>query len=307
MANPSPSPVNPELQAVEKQHRRETLVLNARPLLARVLLGVWIVIDGVLLIFFVWQIIVYLVSGSFAQLRQIGTLGDNVDVLHASVVSSAAHDLLVKNVKALRASSSATDMYASLENPNADWYATFSYRFTWSGAVTDTYRGFVMPGESKYLLALNIKGDTRPSSAEVELIDVAWHHVNRHDVANITSWLEDHQRFVVTDSVYAADVALESGSVGRSAFTVTNNTPYGYWNPVFVVLLERNGAVVGANQATIERFAAGETRQVDVHWSGDIPASGTNVVIANINFFDAGAYMMPSGIQGTDWRDIYGN
>lgn len=293
--------------AVEKQHRRETMVLNARPLLAQVILGIWVAIDVVLLVFFCWQIIGYLVSGSFVELREIGALGDNVGVLHESVANDSAHDLLVKNAKTLRASSSATDFYASLENPNADWYATFTYRFTWSGAATDAYRGFVMPSESKYLLALNVKSDARPSSAEIELSDVVWHHVNRHEVANIDSWLEDHQNFVVTNSVYAADVALESGSVARSTFTLANDTPYSYWNPIFAVLLERNGVVVGINQATVERFASGETRDVDVHWSGDIPASGTNLVLANVNFFDASAYMMPGGVQGTDWRDIYGN
>lgn len=307
MANPSPSPVNPELQAVEKQHRRETMVLNARPLLARIVLGVWVAIDAVLLVFFAWNVIGYLVSGSFAEMRSMAALGANVGVIHETIANDAAQDLVVKNVKTLRSSSTANDFYASLENPNTHWYATFTYQFTSGGVATDVYEGFVMPGEAKYLLAMNVKSETRSGSAEIALADIAWHRVNRHDVPDVATWLADHQNFVITNSAYTADVSIASSHVGRSSFTVKNDTPYGYWNPIFVVMLERNGTIVGINQATVERFAAGETRQVDVHWTGEIPSSGTNVVLANINFFDAAAYMMPDGNPATDWRDVYGN
>ncbi|MCR4312490.1 MAG: hypothetical protein NUV56_04360 [Candidatus Uhrbacteria bacterium] len=283
------------------------MVLNARPLLARLALGLWIAVDAVLLVFFAWQIIGYLVSGSFVELRQISSLGSNVGVVHESVSNGAAKDIVVGLAKVLKSSDTASDFYVVVENPNEDWYATFTYAFSWSDQQTDGFDGFVMPGESKYLLALNAKSDTRPTSADIIITDFVWHHVDRHDVADIESWLIAHENFVISEASHAADVDLAEDKVARSLFTVTNATSYAYWEPVFTVLLERNGVIVGLNQATLQQFEAGEARSVEVHWSGDVTISGTPNIIPSINFFDASAYMMPGGVQADDWRDVFGD
>ena len=297
--------MNPELQAIEKQHRRETLVLDARPLLARILLGLWIAIDVALLLFFVWQIVWYVVSGSFVELRQIAALGDNVQVIHETVNNRAAQELVVSSAKILKSTDTSSDFYVTIENGNEDWYATFTYVFTWGDERSKPIDGYVMPGERKYLLALNQASDSRPSSAELELSDVSWHWVDRHEVNDATVWIEDHKDFVMSEASHATDVELAEQKVGRSVFSITNNTPYAYWEPVFTVVLERNGVPVAVNQATVQRFAAGETREVEVHWPGDVVVSGTPNVEPNINYFDASAYMMPGGAQADDWRDVF--
>lgn len=304
MPNTPVNQVNPELNAIEKQHRRETLVVNARPLLARVLLGLWIAIDAALVIFFISQIIWYVSSGTFVELRAIATLGNNVGVIHEAVNNRAAEDVVVNSAKILKSTDTSSDFFARIENPNEDWYATFTYTFTWGSGSTESLDGFVMPGEQKYLFALNQKSDIRPSTAELELSEFTWHWVDRHEVKDVATWMSEHQDFVVSEASHAADIELAEEKVGRSVFSLTNNTAYAYWEPVFSVVLERNGVPVAVNQATVQRFEAGETREVEMHWPGDAVVSGTPNVEPNINYFDASAYMTPGGVQADDWRDV---
>ena len=63
--------------------------------------------------------------------------------------------------------------------------------------------------------------------------------------------------------------------------------------------------MVGVHQATLSRFVSGETREVAVHWAGEVPSSATATLLPNINYFDTEAYMSPSGGQGIDARDLF--
>ncbi len=307
MATSPLNSVNPELQTIEKQHRREIMVLDARPLLARVMLGLWIGIDAILLIFFVWQVIWYLVSGSFFEVRDMAKLGANVGVMHEVVNNRAANDLIIAGANILKSSDSASDFYTLIENPNEDWYATFSYVFSYSDGNTGTMEGYVMPGEEKYLIALNVKSDVRPSSADISLSNVVWHYVDRHEVSDVGTWIEEHDNFIVSDASHITDIELSEDKIARSLFTITNASAYAYWEPVFTILLKRNGVIVGLNQATVQRFEAQESRDVEVHWSGDAVTTGTPTILPNLNYFDSSSYMMPGGSQANDWRDIYGD
>lgn len=294
-----------QFQTIEKEHRRDAAIVSARPLLIRIFFGVWMAIDAALILFFVLTVIVYVVSGSFQEIRDSASLGGNIAATHAHSENGAAEDLLVGSPRVVKISDTAVDFYVIVENPNDDWYATFDYTFTSSGGATDSMEGYVMPGEEKYVIALNEKWESRPTSAEIEMTNLVWHHVDRHDVADPEAWLADHGDFGISNATYSTDVKLAEEAVGRSTFTVKNSSPYAYWEPTFTVILERNGAIVGLHQATISRFTSGETQEVAVHWSGDVPTSATATLVPNINYFEPDVYMSPTGDRGIDARDLF--
>lgn len=299
------NPLDSQFQTIEKDHRRDAAIVSARPLLIRTFLGAWVVLDVALVVFFVVTVIVYLVSGSFTEMRNAATLGNNIAATRAISVNNAAEDLVVGSPRVLKSSETAVDFYVAIENPNDDWYATFDYVFSYNGGATESKTGYVMPSEEKYVITLNEKSDSRPSTADIEISNLVWHHVDRHDVADPESWLMDHGDFEISNATYGTDVELAEEEVGRSTFTVKNNSPYAYWEPTFTVILERNGAIVGLHQATVSRFSSGETEEVAVHWSGEVPTSATATLVPNINYFDADVYMSPSGSQGIDLRDLF--
>jgi hypothetical protein len=224
--------------------------------------------------------------------------------MHAIAKGSDAQQLTLGSAKVVQGTPTSYDFFATVKNPNADWYATFTYSFSAGSILSRTEEGFVMPGESAYLLSLGVKADSRPSSPSISIENLVWHRVNHHDAPDVSAWLENHGNFLVTTPTYAADIALASASIGRTTFTVTNASAYSYWEPQFTVVLERAGAVVGVSQATLSQFMAGEVRNAEVRWYGDIPLTATATVIPRINFFDTSVYMSPQGSQGIDPRDL---
>ncbi len=253
--------------------------------------------------FFVIIVLGYLVSGSFDDVRAAGKLGTNVASTHAIVHQNPVQPFSVGSANVVQGTPTSFDFFATVKNPNTDWYATFTYVFTAGSLTTRTETGFVMPGMSASLLSLGVVASSRPSSPKITLSDVVWHRVDRHVAPTVSGWLADHGNFRITVPTYAADLAFASGKVGRTTFTVTNASPYSYWAPQFTVLLERAGAVVGVADATVAHFASGESRDVEVRWYGELPLTATATVAPSVNYFDPSSFMSPEGVPATDIRD----
>ncbi len=295
--------LSPELQAIEREHQRKVRIVEARPTLLRLSFLVALVADIAMLAFFAFFIIGYVVSDSFVELRSAAAFKDNVASLHAIAQGSHAQQLTIGSAKVVQGTPTSYDFYSTIKNVNADWYATFTYQFTSGSTSSRIEEGFVMPGEQKYLLSLGTKAESRPTSASITLSNLVWHRVDHHVAPNLSEWMAQHANFVITAPTYAADIALASEKIGRTTWTVANASAYSYWQPKFTVILERAGAVVGVTQAPFSQFLAGEKREGEVRWYGDIPLTATATVTPEVNYFDETSYMSPQGSQQEDPRD----
>ncbi len=296
--------LSPELQAIEKQYERNVRIVEARPLLRRV--GVFSALVGEIsmALFLVIVVFGYVINGSFADLRAAGVAFDaNLDAFRAVASASDAQSLNIGAAKVLQGTSTSYDMYAVVTNPNDDWFATFTYRFTAGSITTKEQDGFAMPGERAYVMTLGVKAESRPGTPTITVENIVWHHVDRHVAPDIADWLDRHNGFNISEPTYTTDIDFGAKSFGRTTFTVTNITPYSYWEPRYTVVLERAGAVVGITQATLTTFDSGEARNVEVRWYGDIPVTATATVLPAINYFDPDVYMPPRGTPGEDIRD----
>lgn len=291
-----------EVHKIEREYRRDITITTARPLIVRVGLLLWLLIDVGLVIFFLVSVILYLVAGSFREERLLGTLDNNIAALRETSAARAADPLLVGDPHVLTRDIGSYDVYAVIENPNTEWYATFTYAFS-SDVSAEPIAASIMPGEEKYLLALNIALAQRPSGVTVAVNDVVWHRVDRHLVPNTAEFLVLHSNFVVSDSAYDDTIVIDGTNIGVSTFTIANVTPYTYYNPTFVVALTHGSVVVGVNIVTVPQFIAGSTREVSVRWFGSAPGAGSVEVIPSINYFDEDEYADPDGAAGTDIRD----
>lgn len=296
------TPQQSELHKIDREYQRDMTIVSARPKVVNFALFLWLLLDVGLLVFFLFSVILYLVSGSFADQRLVATLDNNVDALHSAAAARVADPLLVGDPHVLTHDVGAYYVYTVLENPNAEWYATFTYQFS-DDVMTEPAAAFIMPGEEKYLLALGVALENKPSGVTVAVEDVVWHRVDRHDVPNTAEFLVEHANFVVTDSTYDDRITIDTTKVGDATFMLTNNTPYTYYNPSFVVLLQQGNSVLAVNQVSVPQFAAGEARAMTVRWFGNAPSSGTVEVIPAINYFDDEEYAAPTGEAGTDIRD----
>lgn len=302
-----PHMVEPKLQGdfaeIEKRYKEEVAVTTWRPKLVIIGLVIWAIVDAVLMIFFLVTVVSYVVQGSFDDARIISTIGQNAGVAHAMTVARLAQPILTNDAQVLTHDATTYDMYAVVENPNTEWYATYNYHFTAGQIITPVKEDSLMPNESRYLTALHVKTDGRPAGAQLVVEDVVWHRIDHHLIANTAEYLAVRNDFQLTNEVYAPDVVLAAETVGRSTFTLKNATAYSYFSPVFTVLLKRGGTVIAINEVTLSQFVTGEARAVEVHWFGNIPTSATVEVVPMINYFDEAVYTKPPSDVLTDPRD----
>lgn len=298
------SKISPELHAIEKQYARDVRIVEAQPLLRRIGLYAAIATEGLLGVFFIVTVFGYIIQGSFSDVRAAGpAFGSNIASFRAVAAAGDAKDMNIGVAKVVQGTPTSVDFYATIENPNADWFATFTYVFTAGAVTTGEQEGFVMPGERAYLLALGVAAESRPTTPSVSVENIVWHRVNRHLAPDVADWLDKHDAFTISDPTYTTEIDLTETTIGRTTFTVTNATPYAYWAPQYTVILERAGAIVGVSRATLLAFDSGEARDVEVRWYGDIPVTATATVIPSINYFDRDVYMPPRGTRGEDIRD----
>lgn len=295
--------LSPALQQVEREHRQNIRIVTARPWIRTVSIGLFVAADVVMVLIFVIVVLGYIISGSFSDIRATASLTENAAVIGVTAEAGKAETLVVGPAKVVQGTRTSYDLYTTIQNPNADWYATFTYSFSGTGIADRTEEGFVMPGEKKYLVSFGHESESRLASATVTVSDVVWHRVNKHDAPNVAAWLEEHRAMTVTDITYVANIGFAEEGIGSTSFTIKNGTPYGYWSPQFLVILERAGAVVGIAQATTSNLTAGEIRAASVRWYGEGMANASATVFPNINYFDPDAYMPPQGEPASDPRD----
>ncbi|MFA5946200.1 MAG: hypothetical protein WC802_04810 [Patescibacteria group bacterium] len=286
------TPLEQEYQAIESQYRRDVAILENVPKVERVAFGLWAVIDIALLVVFVIGAPLYIVSGNFVDVRSTAGLVRNAVTTHSLSLAQAPASLTLGSAKTLTGAPGAYDFLADASNPNANWYVTFSYSFSFDGGGTEKMPGFLNPSESRPLAQLGIKNDAVPRNARLVIENLAWHRVDRHAVPEITRWLAEHDAFPIS-AVSTSSIALDHGALGETNFTVANKTAYSYWDPRFLILLERGGSAVSVSEVTLSQFLSDESRPVSVRWFQTIPTGATVRVVPVLNLFDPAVYMKP--------------
>ena len=288
-------------EQANKEFHREVAIAQARPLIYKVAIILWILFDLVLIGLLVFVVVGYLVYGQFSDRRSTADLSQNLSLIHANAADRSAGSLLVDDSFVL-GSEGSYDFVAELTNPNEDWFAEFSYSFAGASGETSQLSGFIFPGETKYLIALNedIEGSMR--GAEINVSNLKWTRMDGHLIENRTAWYQEHSNFSITGIAHGI-VEVGGKQIVRSTFTVTNSSPYQYWSAPFILVLKRNGVPIGVNQVSLAGLEVGETRTVNVNWFDNTPSSGDLIIESSINFLDENAYMLARSETEVDVRD----
>jgi len=282
-----------DLAQAEKAYRRDVRITQARPLLHRTALIVWMLFDALLIGLLLYFVIGYLIVGQFSDRQAVAEFFTDIPGLHEASLERSPDALVVTDALVIGGDEGKYDFYAEMENANEDWYATFDYGFeTNAGEITSVTNGFIFPGEVRPLIGLNISLEEGVNRAELFVEDVVWHRIDGHEIDDIDLWMRSHDDFDLVSSQYGDKIVFEEGEIVRSMFAVKNNTPYNVWSAPFWVILERGGSVAGVNLVTIAGFEAGETREVTVNWFGSAPSSAEELrIYPVIDYFDEGTYM----------------
>lgn len=287
----------------KKQYRRSLWWIEHRQQLKKAALGVWIAIDAFMLVSALWMFAdAFLISYTSEQraVAEMAVLGQTE--LRSYARATSAQDLSFDKPSAFDIGGSRYDLFTTLTNPNADWYAEYEYFFTVGEVAMEPVAGFILPGGKKPIASLAYDSETRPQDVTFTLQNVQWHRVDPHEIADYAIWSAERLNLIVQDVNFSTDLVIDDKTIGRVTFSVKNQTAYSYWEPVFYILFKRGDGVVGVTRTTLPQFEAGQTREVVVNWLDLLPAATKVEVYTDLNIFDVETYMPLTGEQPSDTR-----
>lgn len=299
-----PNFVDQEQKEFERFYKTSLFWIKLRPTSRRVGLLTFFLVDTMLLLIFVWSFLDYGVFDFFKERAQLAEIIANSTDLRPISQDRGAKGISELETGAFGLTDNRADFYSVVSNPNADWYVRFNYYFSYGGVQTEPVVGFLLPGETeKTLVQLGVPVESVPRTAQIILTDVKWTRVDTHEISDYESFANDRLNFSFEQVDYERDVDLNGTKIGRSTFVLTNNTAYGFWEPIFVIVLRRNSSIVGVTTTTVPGLDAGEARSITVNWFGTIPSSNSTEVETVIDILDASVFMPPSGEASDDVRE----
>ena len=292
----TPSFIDAEYASIDKQYDRKAWWTKVVPILGRVVLAVWSVVDIVLVfgavIFLVW----YLVQGVFEEKQLVARLQQNQTTVRELAVENQAVGLIISNAQVLPGADDRFDLYASITNPNTDWFARFDYHFESSAGATEVQRGYVLPGREYHIAELSqVSERGRPGRAEMIVEHVEWERVKGVPGGDVADWINTHEDIVVSNVNHGAVTTIGSRDVVQTSFTLKNQTAYSYWDLDLILLLRVGRTIVGVNRVRLPYLDSGESLDQSISWFWSPSSGATPEIIPQIDFLNPDVYKAQEG------------
>ncbi|MDA3802655.1 MAG: hypothetical protein PF488_02015 [Patescibacteria group bacterium] len=189
------------------------------------------------------------------------------------------------------------DLVAAVLNPNDNYNSTFTYCFTRGKEDIDCQKSFVLPGEEKHIFSLGIELLAGGSLPEIELRDVSFKSVDNKRIPDFEVFKNKRLNFPITELDFSPASSRVSNVIDLNnlSFTITNNTPYGYYEVPLNILIYNGLNIIGVNRYVIDGFKSGESKDIDLSWPGDL-RNGTGVeIVAELNVLNGNIYSAYKG------------
>lgn len=183
------------------------------------------------------------------------------------------------------------DLLAQVANSNDKWRAEFEYRFAGEGLDGDFKKGFILPGEKKFIVDLGVERAFRPRNIRLEIQNLKYHRIDPHTIPDYAKWRGEHFDMAITDKVLNANAIQNNKNIATLAFKATNDTAYNYWIVGFYALLYRGEQLVSVNYLSAENFMSGETRDLQMQFYEGLPTITKYEIVPEFNIFDDDAYI----------------
>lgn len=214
--------------------------------------------------------------------KQTNDLLFDSNAILPSLEATKPQNLTVSDIQSFGSGSDRYDLMAEVRNTNTNWLATFDYAFI-DNASTTVYPGFALPGQRKILLALGKANST----ARLQLTNIKW-----TKITDFPAIANNRERFLVENNVFIP--APKATDPSRVKFTISNQSPYSYWQAGLVVIIYSGSSAVAVNYLTIPQFVSGSTRNVEMNWINPLPSIDNMEIIPEINYLDPNNIMPPA-------------
>ena len=258
-------------------------IAEHRQSLSRLLVIFLIAISAIFFIYSTYSYIIYFMQG------KLDNQPENQVVSPRDIISP----MTVAPVDIFRNQDS-YDLAALIKNPNGNFSASFSYCFQQGDQETACGESFILPGEEKHILALGLKEGQPAGGVSFVVKDIFWSRVNRHLIPDWAAYRDARLNFRIADvKLYSATKSglSETIDINSLEFTVTNDTPYSYFEVPFDILFYSGSKLVGVNRVVASNLLGGETRRIKFSWPSSMSFSGDLKIEPHIDINNKDVYM----------------
>lgn len=209
---------------------------------------------------------IYIFSGMPKDSQALSALVRGGIMSYGELSARKARDISVSNPVVVKTGAK-YDFLVKVKNPNLDHFAHFDYAFDAGSGLYGRQSGFILPGQSKYLLAL---GETLPSPASrAKLVfdNIAWQRVDKKEIIDWQLFAADRLNIGTREEKFVPGQSSglsENVILNRLEFVAYNDTPYNYYELGFNIILLSNDTEIGAYRHRIDRFMSGLEKNVDL-------------------------------------------
>lgn len=180
------------------------------------------------------------------------------------------------------------DIVAKVRNPNTRWALyNYTYQFALGSDLFEKEEAFLLPGEEKYIMELNVEGSSSVTP-QVLIDDRQWKSVTLYG-----DWAPEYTDFSITDKQFIAPRQGEiSGTlpVSEVSAVISNDTAYNYNEVEIQIALLSGSRLVAISKIPLQNFTSGQTRTVSTRFSQALSPVSTVEIIPSVNILDSSVY-----------------
>ncbi len=271
----------------EKGLRLAYWYVTNKLLLKKILIIILIIVNALLAIYLIYLLVfnLYIYRSDYqAMLSNLATINQDYPSLRTA---NLPQDIQVGQIKVLP-NNEKYDLMVEIANPNAQWWASFDYKFQINNdEFTETRNSFILPGETKKLMDLAVpNGDL---ASRLVLSNVVWQ--KETDYANLQRL---RLKFDIQNVEYVPASELGVGqelAVSRVLFTIYNNTAYNYKNIKLLILLKSADNIVAVNQIASGALKSNQSKKLESTFFQSLPRITSVEVVPEVNILDDDVYM----------------
>lgn len=188
------------------------------------------------------------------------------------------------------------DLVSTLKNPNEKFSAYFEYCFTISEIDTRCTQGFILPQEEKYLTLIGQKSTSTSLTANLSLNKLEWRRIDAHEIPDWNSFSTSRLNFSLENIILSA-ANPSSNDLNSLSFSITNRTPYSYYEVPLNINFYRGEEIVATNKHIVKIFLAGDKRDVRLSWTGSLSGITRTEIRPEIDLLNENVYLKYQGAK----------
>jgi len=263
------------------------------PSFKKILIGVLIAVSVITWGNFLVSFLYYLAFGMNQDNKMLADMVSSGSIGHQYFIDNPVIDLEMIPPIILANRDKTSDLVGEIVNGNRKYWAEFDWNFVAGSEIIASGKGFVLPDEKKYILAL---GQTASAYGSIELVlaHIQWHRIDQKKIKDWESFRQEHLYIEISDEKFISGRDLNLSDkikIDQLKFRAVNMSPYNYREMKLAILLFRGGGITSAGEYTVEDFMSGQERDISMAWKGESGLYSEIRIIPEVNILDDKVYL----------------